>query len=403
MTGVGPWHDRAMRIPLSLPHELRRLRTEAGLTQAALERAADLSRRRLWALESGARAPAEHELRALCRALGISFETLAEATRWEQPAWGRPDALEPALRQAFRSAEPFRWESEVPFAGCLGGAFLDFPEIARALETRIDLRGDLRAVERFCRDLPCGAKGEALFDMHLLARQWSPIVISPLELGFADPRVRDYRSREERPYVGSRPMCGLGLVGEDFAAAVLPLVPVDAERPALLDFLLVVRCGTHVARGDLEVDDPGHDPEKDEKRRLRLGLDTLRIAEADLLDLHLPLMRRMKEWCLACGRTRQRRFADAQRPLPQEGQNRNPSASQPPQPMQAEPLVCDLPQPGQKPMSKPTREPHVTQRGRETKTVSSRLPVDACPKDSTTEPRVRITSPTTATQRPKPT
>lgn len=348
-----------MKIPKSLPHELRRLREEAGLTQRALERRADLSKRRLSHLEPGERVPSGHELRRICQALGVSFEALVEATRWEERPYGRPpEGPAPAIRAAFGVSEPFAWTGGVSFEACFNAAFRDFSTTARALQARIDLRDDLKAVEHFCRDLTCGAKGEALFDLHLLARRWSPVVLSPLELGFADPRVRDYRVRPDRPYVGHRPMSGFAWSAEDFAAAVLAHVPIDAERPALLDYLVFVRCGPMIARGDLEIDDPSHDAEKDESRRKRLGLDTLRIRDADLDDHTFPLIQVLKEWCLGNGRTRQRQLAPRaplQRPLPHEGQNRNASASQAPQPAQAEPDVCERPQPGQKPMSNPTR------------------------------------------------
>lgn len=121
-----------MRIPLSLPHELRRLRTEAGLTQRALEQRAELSKHRISHLEAGARTPARHELQRLCEALGVSFDALVEATRWEPSQYGRPGgALEPDLRAAFREAEPFAWTDSLPFAASFGAAFLDFPRTAR--------------------------------------------------------------------------------------------------------------------------------------------------------------------------------------------------------------------------------------------------------------------------------
>ena len=70
-----------------MPSEMRRLRTEAGLTQAELARAAGLSRQLVGAVEAGRHTPSVAAALALAEVLGRSVEDLFGPTsRTEEPA-----------------------------------------------------------------------------------------------------------------------------------------------------------------------------------------------------------------------------------------------------------------------------------------------------------------------------
>lgn len=301
-----------MRIPRSLPHELRALRQELALGQRQVERAAGLAPRRLSHIERGLRPPREEELREICRVLGVSLGALKEATGWETRGPGRSGGeVRRKVRGLFGARTPFRWPAQVPFEGYLASVFRGHGGTARALDQRILGRLDRGAVERFLQDFPCGARGEALLVLHLLARSWKPALFAPLELGFADPRVRDFRDRPTRPYVGHRPMPALATVRNGFAAVAIPQVPLQGEAGSpchVLDFLIFVRSGSTVACGDLEIDGPGHDAARDEERKRGLGLDTLRFADAELDRADFEVEERLEGFCLAHGRVRRRRL-----------------------------------------------------------------------------------------------
>ena len=310
-------HQGEMKIPKSLPQELRALRQELSLGQSQVERAAGLPPRRLGHIERGLRPPREDELREICRVLGVSLSALKAATDWEPRGPGRPLGDERTrLRNLFGYRAPFRWEAEVSFEGYLASVFREHGPTARALDSRILSRRDRGAIERFLRDFPCGARGEALHVLHLLARNWKPAMISPLELGFADPRVRDFRDRPARPYVGHRPMPALATVRKGFAAIAMPQVPLQGETPHVLDFLIFVRSESTLARGDLEIDGPGHDAARDEQRKQSLGLDTLRFTDAELDCVDFDVEERLREFCLAHGRAHRRRLGATPWPGP---------------------------------------------------------------------------------------
>ena len=292
-----------MKIPRPLAQELRALRLQLGLSQSAVEQAAGLSPHRLSSLEGGRRTPRPEELARLCQFLGVSIKDVAAWTDWtggRRPGTG--DRVGRRLRDLFGRREPFQWKGEVTFEACLAGAFREFSSTMRALATRIDRRPDRKRLGAHLRTFPCGARGEALFVQHLLARNWRPTRVSPLELGFADPRLRDFRDRPSRPYVGHRPMPALARVEGDLASVVIPQIPLDGEKPAVLDFLLLVREGRSVARGDLEIDGPGHDVLNDEPRRRALGLPTLRFRDEELDREDLPLEEALNAFCRTHGR-----------------------------------------------------------------------------------------------------
>ncbi len=214
----------------------------------------------------------------------------------------------------FGARAPFRWKGEASFEGYLASVFKEHRDTARVLERRIDLREDLDEIERGLRQFPCGARGEALLVMHLLAQGWSLAHMTPLEVGFDDPRIRDFRDPPERPYIGHRQMPALTVLKANLAALLIPQVPFHADCSHVLDFLVAVRSGGLVARGDLEVDGPGHDVSRDEARKASLGLPTLRLRDEDLDQPDIDLTCRLIEFCRNHGRKRRRALLRPLRP-----------------------------------------------------------------------------------------
>ncbi|HXE73130.1 MAG TPA: helix-turn-helix transcriptional regulator [Candidatus Nitrosotenuis sp.] len=276
-----------MKIPHSLSLLLRTLRRERGLSQRDLARLTGISAAKLCRFEKGERSPGRQELEELCEALDLSFERVVRGTLWEPPRRGRPArAVEKRVERVFASEEFYALAGQRDFARRLAACRQQFPRRCAELEKVIDHRSDLGKVQRFLADLPCGSGCECLLVLQLVALGAVPARLSPLRLGFPDPRLRDPVSRA---YVGHRLFPALVLELKGLLAVFFPQVPVRTERfPCELDFLVAVHDGRASVWLNLEVDGPGHDGSRDLPRAEQLGLPTCRLSQAELTHPELP-------------------------------------------------------------------------------------------------------------------
>ena len=271
-----------MNICKPLPTVLVRARLASGMSQASLCAATGIAPPVLSRAESGRRVPSERTLRTLCRALDLSFEHVRDATGWEPPRTGvQLTRSRTLLEREFGSLSRYVPPGERTFAERLYKCRHTYGLLASGLEARVDRRPDRKELERRLADLPSGSATEVLFVLHVLALGACCDWLSPLRLGFADPRVLD---RKTGLYVAPCLMPGLSLRADSLSAVFFPQLPLrtDTFGPVSLDFLVGVRHQGDTAWRNLEIDGNGHNPTDDDERDKAVGLGTVRFRDADL-------------------------------------------------------------------------------------------------------------------------
>lgn len=228
---------------------------------------------------------------------------LVDESDWAPPTRGRPPgAVETLLRESFaRTQETYTYPTRLPFEACWLAAWKHHGRAMKRLAKAVDARPDLRSVEGFVYHLPCDSGCEALFDQFLIAAGWKPILMSPQDLGCADPRLLDPATGV---YVGHRPFRGFGVVGAETSVAALAQVPIHAVQRYAMDFLVAVRYRTLAALGTIEVDGEGHVDKNDAERRGHIGLPEIRFSYKQLEEPGFwgHCVGRLRELCLKHGR-----------------------------------------------------------------------------------------------------
>lgn len=273
-----------MNICKPLPRLLRRLRTARGLSQVELCELSGLSPTIVSRAESGLRPVSRKTLLALCKALQVSFDRVRELTGWRPTSGGRGRTSEQArLEREFGSPATFIPPGSRTFEERLFTARCTFRGRVGELEARVDARSDRKELERRLAALPSDSASEVLYALHLLALGATFEWLSPLRLGFADPRVLQ---RENRRYVGHCLMPALVLRLGSLVAVFFPQVPlrVDHLGPLALDFLVGVQDRGFIAWRNVEIDGKGHNPNDDDERDRLVALGTLRYRDPDLLN-----------------------------------------------------------------------------------------------------------------------
>lgn len=271
-----------MNICKPLPTLLARARYALGLKQAALCAATGVSRSVLSRIESGHRVPSRKTLLALCQALNLSFEGVRDVTGWQPPRPGvHLTRLRGRVERDFGALSKYVPPGERTFAERLFKCRHAFGPLARALEDAIDCRADRRELERRLADLPSGSATEVLFVLHVLALGAECDWLSPLRLGFADPRVVD---RKTGRYVAHCLLPALALRLDRSSAVFFPQLPLKTELfgPVSLDFLVGLRRQGETLWKNLEIDGAGHNPGDDDERDRAVALGTLRYGEGAL-------------------------------------------------------------------------------------------------------------------------
>ncbi|HXE72863.1 MAG TPA: hypothetical protein VNO81_09385 [Candidatus Nitrosotenuis sp.] len=216
--------------------------------------------------------------------------------------------MEREVERLFGFERPYALIGERDFARRLAACQLQFPQAFGRLQRALDARADRARVERFLVGFPCGSGHECLFDLCLLALNALPARLSPLRLGFADPRLQDPATRR---YVGHCLMPSLVLYRPSLTEVYWPQVPVRTERqPYTLDFLVALHDGRNQVWLNVEVDGPGHEGSGDEDRARQIRLPTMRLRSETLLRPDFPcwLDDRLRQLLLGHGRPHLRRL-----------------------------------------------------------------------------------------------
>lgn len=292
-----------MKIRTPIPTVLTQTRRERNLSQQALADLAGFDRRRLSQFEAGLRLPNEKELGKWAEVVGVSLTRVLEESDWKPPVPGRPaSATASRIREAFAGhRETYTHPTRLAFEACWRAAWKNHNAAMVRLSGAVEARTDLRLVEGFLYDLPCDSGLEALFDQHLLAGAWRPIQMSPMELGYADPRLLDPQTDQ---FLGHRLFRGFGFANRKMSAAILAQVPIHAFRRYVMDYLAAFRFGQWRVMANIEVDGRGHDPTGDAERRGHIRLPELRLSEKRLEhpDFWPWFLDQARQLCLKHGR-----------------------------------------------------------------------------------------------------